>query len=84
MAQHASAAKQARKAIKNHARNQHDMSTIRTAIKRVRDEKEKPKAEVALKRAVKLLDKMSAKGLIHKNKAANQKSRLMKVVATIK
>jgi small subunit ribosomal protein S20 len=35
----------------------------------------------ALKPAVKRLDKAAAKGIIHKNQAANRKSKLMKRVA---
>jgi small subunit ribosomal protein S20 len=35
----------------------------------------------ALRLAVKRIDKAAAKGVIHKNQAANRKSRLMKKVA---
>ena len=37
----------------------------------------------ALREAVKKLDKAAAKGVIHKNQAANRKSRLMKRLARI-
>ena len=84
MAQHASAEKQARKSIKNQKNNTHYMSMLRTTIKRVREQKEKDKAVIALKRASKLLDQLAAKGLIHENKAANQKSSLTKFVNAIK
>ncbi|MFI5253791.1 MAG: 30S ribosomal protein S20 [Bacteroidota bacterium] len=84
MAQHASAAKQARQALKHKDRNQHYMSLLKTTLKRVRAAKEKDKATAALQRAVKLLDQFADKGFIHKNKAANQKSSLTKYVNSIK
>jgi small subunit ribosomal protein S20 len=84
MAQHLSAERQARKAIKHRERNRAFQSRMKTALKRVRDQKEKEKAVEALKRAAKLLDQMAAKGMIHKNNAANKKSSLMKYVATLK
>jgi small subunit ribosomal protein S20 len=37
----------------------------------------------ALRLAVKRIDKAAAKGVIHKNQAANRKSRLMKKVAAL-
>ena len=40
-------------------------------------------AAEALRVAVKRLDKAAAKGIIHKNQAANRKSRLMKRVAAV-
>jgi len=43
-------------------------------------EKDKAKAETALKVAVSLLDKLAGKRVIHPNKAANQKSKLTKLV----
>ena len=57
---------------------------MKTVIKRVRQAKEKDKAHSELLRAVKLLDQLAAKGVIHRNKAANQKSSLTKYVNTIK
>lgn len=84
MAQHASAEKQARKATKRRLVNRHYMSSMKTALKRVRDAKEKEKAQEALKKAVKVLDQLAAKGIIHKNKAANQKSQLTKFVKAMK
>lgn len=84
MAQHASAAKQARKAKQRHLRNKHYDSLLKTVIKRVREAKDKDNVHSALQRAIKLLDRYAAKGLIHRNKAANQKSRLTKFVNAMK
>ncbi|MBU1297627.1 MAG: 30S ribosomal protein S20 [Bacteroidetes bacterium] len=80
MAQHASAEKAARQAEKRNLRNRSALAKMKTAIKKVRGEKEKAKATIALTKVVKLLDQLAAKGIIHKNKAANQKSALMKFV----
>jgi small subunit ribosomal protein S20 len=84
MAQHLSAERQARKALKHRERNRKYMSMMKTAIKRVKESKEKEKAGTALKRAVKLLDQLAAKGIIHKNNAANNKSKLTKFVSALK
>ena len=52
---------------------------VRTYIKRVRaaiDGGDAAKAQEALAQAVPVLDRMADKGLLHKNNAARQKSRL--------
>jgi small subunit ribosomal protein S20 len=57
---------------------------MRTAVKQIRTSTDKAKAAEDLKKATKLLDKLAAKGIIHKNKAANLKSRLTKLVNNLK
>ena len=84
MAQHLSAERQARRALKHRERNRAYMSKMKTAVKRVRNEKDKAKAGTELKKVVKLLDQLAAKGLIHGNNAANKKSSLTKYVASLK
>lgn len=84
MARHLSAEKQARKAVKQHERNKAYLSRMRTAIKKVRLAKDKDKAEAALREVYKLLDQLASKKIIHKNKAAQQKSKLTKFVSAIK
>lgn len=84
MAQHLSAERQARKALRHRARNRAYLSKMRTAIKKVRLSKDKEKGTQELKRVVKLLDQIAAKGIIHKNNAANKKSSLMKHVDSLK
>jgi hypothetical protein len=44
----------------------------------------KEKAMAELKKTVKLLDQMAAKGVIHANKAANNKSKLTRLVNNLK
>jgi len=84
MAQHESAEKRARQAKRHAARNAQWKSRMRSAIKRVRSLTDKEKAKVELKKTVKLLDQLAAKGVIHRNNASNQKSRLTKFVSTLK
>ena len=57
---------------------------MKTALKRVRNAKDKEKAGAELKKAVKLLDQLASKGIIHRNNAANKKSSLTKFVTTLK
>jgi small subunit ribosomal protein S20 len=55
-----------------------------TAVKKVRSAKGKDEAAAALAKIHKLLDQLAAKGIIHKNNAANKKSRLTKHVNSMK
>jgi len=80
MAQHKSAEKRARQSLKRRTADREKKSEMKTLLKNVRTEKDKSKASDALKKAVSTLDKLASKGLIHKNKAANQKSKLTKFV----
>jgi len=84
MARHLSAERQARKSLKNRSRNKSYKSKMNTAVKKVRNAKGKDEAAEALAKINKLLDQLAAKGIIHKNNAANKKSRLTKYVNTIK
>lgn len=84
MAQHKSAEKRARASKRKAARNKHWVTRMRTAIKKVRSAGEKEQAATELKKTVKLLDQLAAKGVIHKNNAANNKSRLTKLVNKMK
>lgn len=84
MAQHLSAIRQSRRALRHRTRNRAYVSRMKTAIKRVRQTKEKDKAADALKKVAKMLDQLAAKGVIHRNNAANQKSRLAKFVSSLK
>jgi small subunit ribosomal protein S20 len=84
MAQHKSAEKRARQNVRRHIRNKAALSKMKSLIRKVRSAKEKDKGAAVLKIAVKTLDQLAAKGLIHKNKASNQKSSLTKYVSTLK
>lgn len=84
MAQHKSAIKRIRSSAKRKTRNTGQESAMKTVIKKVRQEKDKAKAVVALKEAVSLLDRLAQKRIIHPNKASNQKSKLTRLVNSIK
>ncbi|MBO6793062.1 MAG: 30S ribosomal protein S20 [Balneolaceae bacterium] len=80
MPQNKSAIKRVRQ---NKVRNEHNTarrSKMRTLVKKVLSETDKAKAETALKDAVSYLDRMSVKGIVHKNNAARTKARLTKHV----
>lgn len=80
MAQHKSAEKRTRQSQKRRAVNREEKSEMKTLLKKVRTETDKEKATAALKEVVSTLDKLASKRLIHKNKAANQKAKLTKLV----
>jgi small subunit ribosomal protein S20 len=84
MAQHKSAEKRARISVRRAERNAQWKSRLRRAVKRVRAITDKEKARAAFKSTVKLLDQLAAKGIIHRNKAANTKSNLAHHVNTLK
>jgi small subunit ribosomal protein S20 len=79
MANTAQAKKRARQAEKSRIRNAGQRSNLRTFIKKVIaavNAGDKEKAQAAFKTAVPVIDSAVTKGLIHKNKAARNKSRL--------
>ena len=62
-------------------RNKAARSSLRTKVKNFRDAvagSDKAAAQEAYRDAAKALDKAASKGVIHKNTAANRKSRLAK------
>ncbi len=81
---HKSAQKRARQTEKGTERNKLFKAKIRTAIKGVFSAKDKETAEKELKKTVAVLDKISSKGIIHQNNAANKKSRLTLYVNKMK
>lgn len=84
MAQHKSAEKRAKTSRKKAERNKGDKSRMRSAVKRVRASSDKETGMAELKKTTKLLDQMASKGVIHKNIAANNKSKLTKFVNNLK
>ncbi len=86
MANTPQAKKRARQAVKRRAHNGSMRSMLRTYIKKVIlaiNAKDKSAAETALQAAVPVIDRMTSKGLIHKNKAARHKGRLYTRVKAI-
>ena len=79
MANTAQAKKRARQAENNRVRNAGQRSNLRTFIKKVIaaiESGDVEKAQVAYATVVPAIDSAVSKGLIHKNKAARNKSRL--------
>tara|TARA_X000001036_G_scaffold439381_1_gene490328 strand:- start:1100 stop:1351 length:252 start_codon:yes stop_codon:yes gene_type:complete len=75
--------KRVRQSNKANLVNKSYKSKISTAVKKVLIEKKKDLAEKKLNEAVKLIDKVASKGIIHKNKAANKKSSLYKHINSL-
>jgi len=75
--------KRNRQTIKRQARNKAVRSELRTRTKKANAAiaEDVESSEEAVRLAIKRIDKAAAKGVIHKNQAANRKSRLMKRVA---
>ncbi len=71
----ASAKKNMRKTRAATARNRSQRAALRTALKTARSEGSTPAQKLA---ATKLLDRAARKGLVHRNLAARQKSKLAK------
>ena len=76
--------KRVRQANKSRVRNKAYVSKINTAAKKVLNSTKKEEAAKELNNAVKIIDKVASKGVIHKNKAANKKSSLYKHVNNLK
>lgn len=83
MQRHKSVEKRVRTSKKANVTNRAGKSRVKTAVRHVVEAKDKESAEGALRAAVSVLDKSVKTGLIHKNKASNQKSRLNKLVNKI-
>jgi small subunit ribosomal protein S20 len=79
-----SAKKAMRQARSRAVRNRAQRSTLRTALKRVRAAATADAAAMAYALAARVLDRAARKGLIHKNNAARQKSRLAALVKKLK
>jgi small subunit ribosomal protein S20 len=75
--------KRNRQAVKRQARNKAVRSELRTRTKKANAAiaEDVTAADEEIRLAVKRIDKAAAKGVIHKNQAANRKSRLMKRAA---
>ncbi|NLN96517.1 MAG: 30S ribosomal protein S20 [Bacteroidales bacterium] len=82
MANHKSALKRIRANEKKRLYNRYYAKTMRNAIKSFRLLTEKEEATTKLPGMISMIDKTLKRGIIHKNKAANLKSKLtMKVNA---
>ena len=87
MATHQSAIKRIRQNEKRRVANQHKRTTMTTAIKAVRKAIEKgtkKEAELALKRAIPLINKAGQKMLVHPKNASRKIARLSQHISSLK
>ena len=83
MPQHKSAAKRVRQTESRRARNRVHRSKMRTMSKKLRGTEDASEARDLLVQVKSYVDRMSSKGIIHKNKAAHTKSQLEKFVNSL-
>jgi small subunit ribosomal protein S20 len=80
MANHKSSLKRIRTNEKRKIQNRYHGKTMRNAIKKFKAIEVKEEAVTALPKMVSMIDKMAKRTIIHKNKAANLKSKLTRKV----
>jgi small subunit ribosomal protein S20 len=80
MANHKSSLKRIRSNEKKRVHNRYYARTMRNAVKQFRELTDKSVASEKLPTIVSLIDKLAKKSIIHKNKAANLKSKLTRKV----
>ena len=83
MANHKSAEKRIRANEIKRVRNRYQHKTTRTAIKKLKTTTVKSDAEALYKQVSAMIDKLAKKRVIHWKKAANQKSKLSKLVSKL-
>lgn len=83
MANHKATKKDVRQAAKRRDRNRYYGKTTRNAIRDLRAIETGKEAGEKLPVVASMIDKLAKRGVIHKNKAANLKSKLTKKVNTV-
>jgi small subunit ribosomal protein S20 len=83
MANHKSALKRIRSDEAKRLRNRYQAKTTRTFIKRLKDTTDKVEAQELFNKVSSMIDKLAKNNIIHKNNAANKKSKLAKYVRSI-
>ena len=76
--------KRVRQSRKANTKNKHYKSIVKSATKKVLNETKKKEALKVADSAFSAIDKVASKGIIHKNKAANQKARISKHLNNLK
>lgn len=76
MAHHKSALKRIRQDEKKRVHNKYYAKTTRNAIRDLRNATDKKEAEKMYPEVASMIDKLAKRNIIHKNKAANLKSKL--------
>ncbi|MDA9344980.1 30S ribosomal protein S20 [Flavobacteriales bacterium] len=80
MANHKSAIKRIRQSEKKRLLNKYFHKTTRNAVSKLKELSDKKDASTLLPKVVAMLDKLTKRNIIHKNKASNLKSKLTKRV----
>jgi small subunit ribosomal protein S20 len=83
MANHKATKKDVRQATKRRERNKYYGKTTRNAIRDLRAVNEKAAAGEKLPEVISMIDRLAKRGVIHKNKASNLKSKLTRRVTAI-
>lgn len=83
MANHSATKKDVRQASKRRERNRYYGKTTRNAIRDLKTNTEPKVYEEQLPTVVSMIDKLAKRGIIHKNKAANLKSKLAKKATAV-
>lgn len=83
MANHQSAKKRIRQSEKRRLRNRYYSVSTRNAIRKLRATTDKAEAEEMFPKVSSMLDTLAKRNIIHKNKAANLKSKLFKFVSSL-
>jgi small subunit ribosomal protein S20 len=83
MANHKSALKRIRQNESKRVHNRYYAKTMRNALRDFRALTDKKEAEEHFPKMSSLIDKLVKKNIIHKNKAANLKSKMAKQVSTL-
>ncbi|MBN1559627.1 30S ribosomal protein S20 [candidate division KSB1 bacterium] len=84
MAHHKSMHKRIKTNARDAKRNRQYLSRLKTQIKKVRTAQDEGEGEKLYRETSSYLDKLANKGLIHRNRAANQKSKLAAVIKKLK
>ena len=84
MANHKSAVKRIRSSETKKLRNKHQHKSTKSFVKKLEQEIKKAADNKSLPKAVSMIDKLVKKNIIHKNKAAHLKSKLVKKVNSLK
>lgn len=83
MANHKATKKDVRQSAKRRDRNRYYGKTTRNAVRDLRALNEKAAAGEQLPEVISMIDKLAKRGIIHKNKASNLKSKLARRVNTL-
>jgi len=83
MANHKSTLRRIRSDKSKTLNNKYHHKTMRNSLRDLRAEEDKSAAVAVLPKLVAQIDKLAKRGTIHKNKAANLKSKLAKKIASL-